>query len=167
MGKVFRDQDELPTSVDLGSDIENALRESKWLIVICSPELLQSKWCMKEIDAFVAMGRQDRILTVLVRGEPSEAFPDQIRFVERDGTRIEREPLAADVRGTNLHTMKRKLAIEKLRILAPMLGVGFDDLRQRAKEQRMRNMIAISTATAALVTVFAFYAVTQNRIIAQ
>jgi WD40 repeat protein len=166
MGKVFRDQDELPTSGDLGSDIESALRDSKWLIVICSPDLPKSKWCMKEVDAFIAMGRRDRILTLLVRGEPDESFPQQIRFVDIDGILTEREPLAADVRAPDLSGMKRKLNIEKLRILAPMLGVGFDDLRQRAREQRLQTLVAFSAAVVTLVTAFAIYAVTQNRIIA-
>lgn len=34
---VFRDRDELPTSGNLGANIEEALRASRYLIVICSP----------------------------------------------------------------------------------------------------------------------------------
>ena len=36
MGLVFRDQEELPLSSDLGKDIENALDNSDWLIAVCS-----------------------------------------------------------------------------------------------------------------------------------
>ena len=36
-GKVFRDQEELPLTADLGKDIEAALDGSEWLIAVCSP----------------------------------------------------------------------------------------------------------------------------------
>ncbi len=68
MGKVFLDYDELPTSSDLGSGIEAALAASDFLIAVSSPEYLQSKWCMKEVDTFVAQGRREKVLTVLVKG---------------------------------------------------------------------------------------------------
>lgn len=35
--RVFRDQEELPIGSDLGDNIEAALSESEFLIVICSP----------------------------------------------------------------------------------------------------------------------------------
>lgn len=37
MGRVFRDQEELPLSSNLGEDIRKALRNSEWLICVCSP----------------------------------------------------------------------------------------------------------------------------------
>ena len=37
MGKVFLDRDELPTSTDLGSGIEEALQASDYLIAVSSP----------------------------------------------------------------------------------------------------------------------------------
>ena len=43
MGRVFRDQEELPLSQDLGADIHKALENSEWLIAICSPRYLESK----------------------------------------------------------------------------------------------------------------------------
>ena len=38
LAPVFRDRDELPTASDLGAVIEDALRQSWCLIVICSPD---------------------------------------------------------------------------------------------------------------------------------
>lgn len=46
---IFRDREEFPTSSDLGNDIHKALEESEFLILICSPEYLQSKWCREEL----------------------------------------------------------------------------------------------------------------------
>ena len=34
---VFRDREELPTSADLGSQIQEAIKSSRFLVVICSP----------------------------------------------------------------------------------------------------------------------------------
>ncbi len=36
MGRIFRDEEELPLSSNLGADIEKALDNSQWLIVLCS-----------------------------------------------------------------------------------------------------------------------------------
>ena len=98
MGRVFRDQEELPLSQDLGTDIRKALDNSEWLIVIASPRYLQSQWCMAELDYFISIGKRDRILTLLVEGEPSESFPPQLLYQEKDGVMVEAEPLAGDVR---------------------------------------------------------------------
>ena len=68
MGMVFRDQEELPLSQDLGSDIRTALEHSEWLIVICSPRYLESKWCNAELDYFIELGKRDHILAVLAEG---------------------------------------------------------------------------------------------------
>ncbi len=167
MGKVFRDQEELPTSSDLGHDIERALEDSAWLIVVCTPKLLESKWCMKEVDAFIAMGRRDRILTLLVQGEPEDSFPPKLRYSLVDGEMVEVEPLAADVRGATLKEMTKKLKVEKLRILAPILGVGFDDLKQREREHRLKNRAKIAAATSVLLALFGIYALNRNLVIAK
>ncbi|MDR1589557.1 MAG: TIR domain-containing protein [Oscillospiraceae bacterium] len=148
IGKVFRDQDELPLMPDLGEGIRRALEKSEWLVVVCSPDLPESKWCMAEIDYFIELGGRERILTVLASGEPAESFPAQLRFVEIDGKTVEREPLAADVRADSVAASLKKLRREKLRLLAPMLGVGFDDLRRRARERFLRLLAAGSLAAA-------------------
>ena len=76
--RVFRDQEELPIGSDLGENIEEALRESEYLIVICSPQTKESVWVMKEIDTFIELHGRSNILAVLVEGEPEESFPEQI-----------------------------------------------------------------------------------------
>ena len=45
LGMVFRDEDELPASSSLSDSITYALDHSRYLIVICTPDLPQSKWC--------------------------------------------------------------------------------------------------------------------------
>ena len=75
LGKVFRDRDELPSDGGLNEQIETALKASRFLIVISSPETPKSKWVSREIEIFEALGRHDKIIPLLVEGEPVESFP--------------------------------------------------------------------------------------------
>ncbi|MDR0434660.1 MAG: toll/interleukin-1 receptor domain-containing protein [Gracilibacteraceae bacterium] len=162
IGKIFRDQDELPLMPNLDDGIKRALDGSRWLIVVCTPDLPQSKWCMAEVDHFIATGRRDRILTLLAAGEPDESFPPQLRFLpDENGGMRELEPLAADLRAPTVRAMRRKLRVEKLRLLAPMLGVGFDDLRRRERERFLRRLISVSLAAALFFALFGGYALSQ------
>ena len=73
--RVFRDDTELPASPDISHVIKRAISESEWLIVVCSPRTTQSDWVAAEIREFIKLGREDRILALLVEGEPDESFP--------------------------------------------------------------------------------------------
>ena len=163
MGRVFRDEEELPLSASLGEDIHRALDNSEWLICICSPRYLESKWCLEELTYFIASGRRDHVLAILVEGEPEQAFPHAMRFEEIDGEEVENEPLAADVRADSLAGSLSKLKNEKLRIMAPMLGVTYDDLRQRARQRRTRIAAAAAFSVIALLSSFLIYAVNKNK----
>jgi len=44
IGRVFRDEEELPASADLNAEIESALKDSRFLVVICSPRTPESEW---------------------------------------------------------------------------------------------------------------------------
>ena len=55
---IFRDREELPTSSDLGSNINEALKASRYLIVICSPKSAVSRWVNEEVKAYKALSRK-------------------------------------------------------------------------------------------------------------
>ena len=163
MGKVFRDQEELPLSADLGADIEAALDGSEWLICVCSPRYLESRWCLREVEYFLRRKGRDRILAVLVEGEPEDSFPELLRFdTLEDGTRVEREPLAADLRGADDGERRRKLKAEVQRLLAPMLGVSYDDLHRRARQRRIRQTAGICAAALVLAGAIGAYAASNH-----
>lgn len=154
---VFRDRDELATSSDLASSVKEALAESAFLVVVCSPNSARSKWVDEEIKTFVAAGREKFIRLIIVDGEPHA--PDPLReclppSLVRDGAP---EPLAADVRKEG----DGKQAA-KLKILAGILGVSYDELRQREAARRQKRLVAIALAASvgfiimAGLTVFAF-----------
>ena len=99
VGRIFRDVDELPSSSSLYNNIEEALGQSEFLIVICTPRLQESKWCMREIELFQKLRGSDHIIAVLAEGEPVDSFPYAITHPVINGQEVEVEPLAADVRG--------------------------------------------------------------------
>jgi len=163
-GQVFRDQEELPLSPNLGMDIETALDNSDWLICICSPRYLESRWCMRELEYFIDKHDREHVLTLLVEGEPEESFPEALlRYTDENGNTIELEPLAADVRSDSLSGSLKRLKKEKLRILAPMLGTTFDGLYRRARRRTRRNILAIAAAVAVAGAGVAAYTIEQNR----
>ena len=164
--RVFRDKEELPLTSDLNDPIMNALHNSDWLIVICSPRLRESLWCKKEIETFVSLHGREHLLAVLIEGEPSESFPDELLFKTEmktlpDGSveevKIPVEPLAADVRGKNKKEILKAMDTEVLRILAAMFGVNYDDLRQRHREQQQKRIMRWVIAGGIACLLFAIF----------
>ncbi|HEV2043198.1 MAG TPA: toll/interleukin-1 receptor domain-containing protein, partial [Sphingomicrobium sp.] len=52
LSPIFRDRHELAASSDLGQTIRAALKQSRFLIVLCSPAAAQSRWVNEEILTF-------------------------------------------------------------------------------------------------------------------
>ncbi len=176
INRVFRDQEELPTSSDLAENITRALESSEYLIVICSPRTKQSQWVLKEIDTFKKLHGQDKILALLIEGEPNESFPEQLRIINEtqtmeDGSIIEStvevEPLAADIRAASEKEMFKKLRNESLRLLSPMLNCSYDDLKQRHKERLIKAVLTSSISLSAFFLAFGSFSAYQAYIINQ
>ena len=102
--RVFRDCEELSTK-DLSTMIEEAIANSKNLIVICSKRTSLSPWCRKEVQLFKKIHGVNNIIPVLIEGEPDEAFIDELKnlkatFINSENMEEEKniELLAADIR---------------------------------------------------------------------
>lgn len=161
--RVFRDKDELPLTSNLNDPIMAALKDTEYLIVICSPRLRDSMWCKKEVETFVKLRGREYVLAVLVEGEPLESFPEQLLYrIERkekpDGTieeiKIPVEHFAADVRGKNKREVKKLIPREVQRICAGMFHIDFEDIRQRQREQKMRRILNISLIAGSVFLIF-------------
>lgn len=148
--RVFRDREELPLTDDLNDYIVGALNDSEHLIVICSPRLRESQWCKKEITSFIENHGREKVLLVLCEGEPEDSFPE-IMLMDNA------EPLAADVRADSIRGIKKKIKAESLRILAPMLGVDYDDLKQRNRERHFRKVVSFAAVIIAVLIAFLSY----------
>ena len=67
---IFRDRDELAGAAQLGPLIEQALTDSSHLIVLCSPHAVRSRWVNEEIRMFKSMGKSNRVLCLVLSGDP-------------------------------------------------------------------------------------------------
>src|ERR1700730_502392 len=148
--KIFRDEDEVPASADLNDQINDALKVSRFLIVVCSPYTPRSKWVEREIEIFNELGRGEQVLALLTEGEPGDSFPTAMLVRYREvaepdgGKRIvkeDKEPLAADVRRRSGVSMEKIKRFALLRLVAVIVGVKFDDLRQRDHERERKQRV--------------------------
>jgi tetratricopeptide (TPR) repeat protein len=155
LAPIFRDRDELPSATDLGRKVDEALAQSANLIVICSPAAAASRWVNAEVLAYKRLGRADRIFCLIVGGEPNakdlagreseECFCEALRFaVDSQGrlTQERTEPIAADARPGG-----DGKAGARLKLIAGMLDVGFDALKQREQQRRNRKWAALAAAS--------------------
>jgi hypothetical protein len=165
IGRLYRDEDEGSAASDLSEQIKEALRASDHLIVICSPDTPGSRWVSQEIEFFQSLGKGDRIIPLLIAGEPDESFPEALRrrrvvahgpdgVYEVAWQKI--EPVAADVRPRRDESSRRTEHRAVLRLAAALLGCRYDDLAQREAERaralmRNRLIVAASLIGAALL----------------
>lgn len=156
--RVFLDEGELSSCADFGEQVRVALQNSGWLIVVCSPETPLSPWVKLEIETFLKYHDRSRILAVLTDGDPEKSFPQQLLG--------ENEVLAADARGNSKNEVVRKLKGDALlKIVAPMLGITYDSLKQRQKTYRYQRIAAAATFFMVLAVMFSGYAYRQAAII--
>lgn len=163
LAPVFRDTDDLPSSPDLSGRIRAALTESHTLIIICSPSSAKSLWVDQEIRMFQKLGRAERIFALIVAGDPvaansdADCFPPALRIAhDREGNALEKaaEPIAADARR---EAGGRSNA--RLKLIAGLLGVGLDDLRQREMQRRNRRLAMLTAGSLAITVVTSLLAV--------
>ena len=175
--RVFRDREELAAR-DLSASIEEALETSRYLIVICSKRTPLSEWCQREIETFKSLHGSERIIPVLIEGEPGEAFPLPLK--ELKGEESVSEILAADIRPdetlnadfegyealqnnnkAKLKELTKKsldiLKTEKYRVMATILGCSFGDLKQRDKERKSKRIMTVSTVAGAIFLIFGLF----------
>jgi hypothetical protein len=145
---VFRDKEELAASHSLSESIEKALEQARFLIVVCSPRTPGSRWVNEEVLRFRQLGRSDRILALLIEGEPENSFPPALRTAADAAAR---EPLAADVRARAGESRRRARVDARLRLIAPLLGCGFDELRQREHERQRVRLVRFAALLAGLL----------------
>ncbi|MEE4174357.1 MAG: toll/interleukin-1 receptor domain-containing protein [Xanthomonadales bacterium] len=158
---LFRDDTELASSSDLTASIVSALEQSGALVVVCSPRAAASRWANEEIRRFrrVAPGRP--ILPLIIDGSPDPeagdcAFPEAL-LRDEQGNPLP-EPLAADLRP---EADGKRGALIKL--IAGLLGVGVDALRQRDQQRRLRVMTGVTAGALAVSVVTIALAVIADR----
>jgi len=87
MGPMFQDKMDLDVSEqDFSENIKKAIEDSRYLIVLCSPEAASSQWVETEIKYFLESHNNDKSLIVPIilagtpgSGDEKECLPPQLR----------------------------------------------------------------------------------------
>lgn len=166
--RIFRDQDELPLSSSLEDPIIEALKNSEFLIVICSPRIKESLWCKKEIESFIKFRGRNNVICVLIEGDPEDSFPEEVLYYEekvknKAGKTVKKkvycEPLAMDVRGSNKREVYKKLKSELIRVIAPLYKLDYDDIKRRHEERELKrkaNIFKIAMIASIIFGIYSF-----------
>ncbi len=147
-----------PTDIQPGGlteELQERLRTSKNLIVICSPNSARSEWVGKEIEFFHQLGRTKQIHFFIVDGLPHSGNPDTECFnpvVDSLGL--------PEILGANIHEkiyrwpwMNKERAYVQL--ISKLLGVEFDAIWQRHKRLLIQKIITWAAGIiAVLVALF-------------
>ena len=131
---IFRDSLELSGGF-LAQEIEKALSDSRFLIVVCSPNSAKSPWVNKEVQFFIDNGREDCIIPYIVDGVPfsgdesTECFSPALLSLQG-----ERELL-----GISINELGRDASV--IKVVSRMFGLSFDTLWQRHNREQKRKRI--------------------------
>lgn len=132
---LFRDKTDMAGGV-LPDIIKRGLESSHYLIVICSPRVLESQWVNKEIDYFLSLSEDNykKVIPFVIEGEPNsetnECLPKSIKDIPKN-----KELLAINL---NDFTGEDKMQIAVVKILSSLLDLRFDTLwdRHRRREEQ-------------------------------
>lgn len=144
-----------PTDIQPGgltTELQERLKSSRNLIVICSPNSAKSKWVGKEIEYFHSLGRTNNIHFFIVDGVPHSGNEETECFnpiVETLGL--------PEILGANIHEkVSRWPWVNKERafvqLITKLLGVEFDSIWQRHKRMMIQQVV---TWTIGIVAVLA------------
>ncbi len=149
-----------PTDIQPGGlteELQERLRASRNLIVICSPNSARSEWVGKEIEFFHQLGRTKQIHFFIVDGTPHSNNPETECFnpiVDTLGL--------PEILGANIHEkiyrwpwLNKERAYVQL--ISKLLGVEFDAIWQRHK--RLLIQRTISWAVGIVVILAALFGV--------
>jgi len=144
-----------PTDIQPGGlteELQERLKASRNIIVICSPNSAQSEWVGKEIEFFHQLGRTKQIHFFIVDGTPHSGNPATECFnpiVETLGL--------PEILGANIHEkIYRWSWLNKERayvqLISKLLGVEFDAIWHRHKRLLLQKIIAWAIGIIAMIT---------------
>lgn len=130
---TFRDNTDLQPGV-LTEMLEENLRQSKHLIVICSPQSAQSDWVGKEIEYFISLGKEKQIILFIIEGEPYCGIPGKECIHPVIKTYLP-EMLGININEPGYERRHTKREKAFIRLVSGMLQLRFDILWQRQKRR--------------------------------
>lgn len=150
--RAFRDTEELSVTRVLSDNIEQALRATDCLVVVCSPDTPSSEWVDREVATFIELGRSGRIYPLLIAGSPEESFPPSLKQVPDIASRV----MDARAPKGGARAILKRARLELLRVVAGVSGCSHAELLRLHKLREARRLAGRYTGAAALfVLVFA------------
>jgi hypothetical protein len=165
--RVFRDATSLSLSPELWPEIESALGDARYFLLMACPAARDSRWVAREAETWVAHKDPDRLLIVLTDGElvwdeaaadfdweRATALPQTLRG------RFKSEPLYVDCRGFQREgwTRRHPAFVDRVATVAARLhGRSKDDLfgEDVRQHRRARRLAAAAITGLALLAVAA------------
>lgn len=140
--RAFRDTEELPVSRILTDTIDQALRSTKCLIVVCSTDTPSSEWIDREVATFIELGRAEHIYPLLITGDSEHSFPPSLKLVPDIQDRI----MDIRVPGSPVKKMMEKAETELLRVIADIVGCTESELAREHKLRKGRRFVLRAAA---------------------
>lgn len=126
----------------LNAELQERLKASRNLIVICSPNSAQSEWVGKEIEFFHSLGRTKQIHFFIVDGIPNSGNPNTDCF-----NPVVKKLGLPEILGANIHEkiyrwpwLNRERAY--VQTISKLLEVEFDSIWQRHKRLLIQKTTA-------------------------
>ena len=140
--RAFRDTEELSVSRILSDTIDQALRSTRCLIIVCSTDTPSSEWVDREVATFIELGRADHIYPLLISGDRESSFPKSLKLVPDLDDRI------MDIRtpGNDVKKMMAKAETELLRAISEIAGCTEAELLREHKLRKNRRFAAKAAA---------------------
>ena len=152
---VFRDKTDLGAGI-LKEELARELENSKFLIVICSPNSTKSEWINKEVSGFVEAGRSSFIIPFIVDGIPNSGNPENECFPKA----LQELPPESELLGININEIGREQAF--IKVVARILDVKFDLLWDRHR-RRLRRRKSVAWALFSLLLLAGLFAYDYTR----
>jgi hypothetical protein len=147
-----------PTDIQpggLNEELQERLRASRNLIVVCSPHSARSEWVGREIEFFHQLGRTDHIHFFIVDGKPHSGDPETECFnpmVDKLGL--------PEILGANIHEQVFRwpwLNKERayVQLISKLLGVEFDTIWQRHRRLLIQKAVGWGVGLIAVLAIVA------------
>lgn len=157
---IFRDREELPTATDLGEVIDNALKNSASLIVICSPRSAKSLWVDQEITNYKEIHGSSNIVALIIDGDfdsekphLSNALPDSILRLS------ETSPTSPTIKLIDARSDASSKNTSFLTLISFLLNVTDEQLQKKVQH---RKYVTSSIVALLIIAISAFALFIQN-----
>lgn len=154
--RIFRYVTDL-VAQNLDDGLRQELDQSKYLIVICSPNSAHAPWVRKEVKHFIDTGRKKQIIPFVIKGVPysggdDECFTPELKDSFPGGSAL---GVSLNDYGDDLWIFRKRKAVAKMVSLLIELPNAYDFIWNRYRANYIK-LLMLRTILALLV-VFSIY----------